>query len=180
MGMSTNGWLTSPISGNLQRKRKGVRWPASSHPKQRKWRLPRNSYSSPYSQGMFNINSKKIDLRGELLSSSPAEAQKAKVKSDIIIFLKLMDSHGRWYYLSHLCMIKLSPCTCELINEKKSERRYLFLSWTTLKSLSDIYYSQLFDFINTSKKQSSAFIISYDLPQTHLIFSLSHLPTTNN
>ena len=129
---------------------------------------------------MFHINSKEIDPKGGLLSSSPAEVQTTKVRPDIILFLWLIDSHRRWYYLSHLYMIKSSPCTCELINEENSGRRHLFLGWTTLKTLFDIYYSQLFDFINTSKKQSSAFIISYDLPQMHLIFPLSHLPTTNN
>ena len=165
MGMSTKGRLRSSIDRDLQRKRKGVRWPVSSRPKQRKWWLPRNSHSSPYSGRMFHINSKEIDQReGQTFHFLPVEAQTEKVRPDIILFLRLMDSYGRWYYLSHLCMIKLSSCTSELINKKNNGCRPLFLGRTTLKTLSGIFYSQLFDLINTSLKQSLIFIISYDLP----------------
>ena len=134
MGMSTDGRLRSQISGNLQRRRKGVRWLASSHPKQRKWWLPRNSHSSPYSRRMFHINSKEIDPRGGILKFSLAEAQTEKERLNIIFFLKLIENHGRWYYLSHLCMIKSSPCTCELFNEKNNGCRHLFHGQTTLKT----------------------------------------------
>ena len=47
---------------------------------------------------------------------------------------------------------------------KTVDIEHLFLGQTTLKTLSGIFYSQLFDLINTSLKQSLAFIISYDLP----------------
>ena len=131
--------------------RKSVRWPASSRSKQRKWWLPRNSHSNPYSRRIFHINSKEIDQRrGGLFSFSPVEAQIEEVKPDIIPFLRLMDSHDRWYYLSHLYTIKSSSYTCKLINEKNNGCKHLFLDRTTLKTLFDIYYSQLFDLINTS------------------------------
>ena len=134
MGMSTNGRLRSPIDRNLQRRRKSVRWPVSSCPKQKKWWLPRNRHLNPYGQRMFHINCKKIDQREGQTFILPTEVKNKKERPNIILFLRLMNSHERWCYLSHLCMIKLSLCICELINEKNSACRHLFIGWTTLKT----------------------------------------------
>ena len=52
------------------------------------------------------------------------------------------------------------------------------LSRTTLKNIIHIYcYLQIAD-VNNLASQSSAFIISFNLPQIHIIFSLLYLPTT--
>ena len=75
-------------------------------------------------------------------------------------------------------MIKSSPYACELINEKNSEYRHLFLSRITLKIFVCyllLSHIRLHEYI---LKQSFVFIILYNL--THLIFLLSQLSTTTS